>query len=371
MNEAMTVKYSLMKRFFIFIFFFLLTLSFSLKVKSDNLQNTTHAYKGIVKEILLDNEITLREGEKQRQQLLKVKLSDDREIEALNTIPLGLSYQVLLKKGDKILVSEEDGLFNIEGYNRESISWILLFLFTALLVGIGGKKGALAFISLIIKISILLFILIPSIKAGYSPLLTTSLFCAIATCLTIAMVSGLNYKTLAACIGTIGGVLAAGLIGYWAVNASHMSGLLEPEMESLFYQFPKIKLTELISAGVLIGALGAAMDVAISIASALQEIKLAAPEMAFKELYKSGMNIGRDVMGTMINTLILAYAGSSLPTIILITQIDTAYLFNMELFIKELILSAVGSIGLILTIPITSLLAAYLMSKMNDKKKSI
>ncbi|MFN5539787.1 MAG: YibE/F family protein, partial [Candidatus Melainabacteria bacterium] len=74
---------------------------------------------------------------------------------------------------------------------------------------------------------------------------------------------------------------------------------------------------------------------------------------------------------TMINTLILAYAGSSLPTIILITQIDTAYLFNMELFIKELILSAVGSIGLILTIPITSLLAAYLMSKMNDKKKSI
>jgi uncharacterized membrane protein len=142
-------------------------------------------------------------------------------------------------------------------------------------------------------------------------------------------------------------------------------------MESLFYQFPKIKLTELISAGVLIGALGAAMDVAISIASALQEIKLAAPEMAFKELYKSGMNIGRDVMGTMINTLILAYAGSSLPTIILITQIDTAYLFNMELFIKELILSAVGSIGLILTIPITSLLAAYLMSKMNDKKKSI
>jgi uncharacterized membrane protein len=185
------------------------------------------------------------------------------------------------------------------------------------------------------------------------------------------MVSGLNYKTLAACIGTIGGVLAAGLIGYWAVNASHMSGLLEPEMESLFYQFPKIKLTELISAGVLIGALGAAMDVAISIASALQEIKLAAPEMAFKELYKSGMNIGRDVMGTMINTLILAYAGSSLPTIILITQIDTAYLFNMELFIKELILSAVGSIGLILTIPITSLLAAYLMSKMNDKKKSI
>lgn len=317
--------------------------------------------KGRVEEVLLDNFTKLPDGEKQRQQLLKVKISDGKIIEAVNNIPEQLSYQVVLKKGDQIVLSQdEDGAIFIEGFYRENIVWVLLIIFSALVIIVGGKKGVLAFISLILKGSLLIFGLIPAIKAGASAIVMASLFCMAATFMTISLVSGWNSKTLAACIGTIVGVVVAGLIGAWAVHATHLSGLLEPEMESLHYQFPALKLTELISAGVIIGSLGASMDVAISIASALHEVYLAAPHKKFWELYQIGVNIGQDVMGTMVNTLILAYAGSALATIILISQISPTYLLNMELFVKEIILSIVGSIGLILTIPITALLSSYL-----------
>jgi uncharacterized membrane protein len=325
-------------------------------------------FKGTIEKVLLDSFAVLPDGEKQRQQLVKVKLFNGKALEAVNSIPPHLSYQVILKKGDKIVLSEEDGAVFIEGFYREHICWILLGIFALLIIGIGGRKGVLAFLSLILKGCLLLFVLIPAIKAGVSPILAASIFCGIATFMTISLVSGWNRKTFAACIGTIGGVIVAGLIGAWAVKATHLSGLLEPEMESLHYQFPAIKLVEMIAAGVLIGSLGASMDVAISVASALYEVYLAAPHKKIMELYQIGMNIGQDVMGTMVNTLILAYAGSALATIILIAQIEPDYLMNMELFVKEIILSVVGSIGLILTIPITALLSSYLFTKTKFNK---
>ncbi|MDX1921048.1 MAG: YibE/F family protein [Candidatus Caenarcaniphilales bacterium] len=325
-------------------------------------------FKGKVLKVLLDYESSLSDGQKQREQLLKIKLSDGRMIETINSVPPTLAYQIILKKGDRIVITEDDGAFFIEGYYRENICWILLGVFVLLILWVGGRKGVLAFTSLAIKISILLFVFIPVIKAGFSPIWAATIFCVVSTFLTISLVSGLNYKTVSACFGTVAGVLIAGLIGTWAVNAAKLSGLLEPEMESLHYQFPLIKITEMISAGVLIGSLGASMDVGISVASALYEVYIAAPHKKMKELFEIGMNVGQDVMGTMVNTLILAYAGSSLSTIILITQIDPSFLMNMELVVKELILSVVGSIGLILTIPLTALLSSYFYPKLQVKE---
>lgn len=325
--------------------------------------------KGTVKKVLLDYQSKLPDGQKQREQLLKIKTSDGRLIETVNSIPQNLSYQVILKKGDQILITEDQEAFYIEGFYRENICWILLGIFALLIFLVGGKKGVLAFLSLVIKISILLFVFIPAIKSGFSPIWAATIFCVVATFLTISLVSGFNYKTVSACLGTVAGVMIAGLIGTWAVHAARLSGLLEPEMESLHYQFPLIKIPEMISAGVLIGSLGASMDVGISVASALYEVYLAAPHKKMKELFEVGMNVGQDVMGTMVNTLILAYAGSSLSTIILITQIDPNFLMNMELVVKEIILSVVGSIGLILTIPFTALLSSYLYPRLQLKNK--
>lgn len=333
-------------------------------------QQTRVIQKGVVEKILLDYHSELPGGEKQREQLIQIKTPEGKRIEAVNSVPPNLSYQIILKKGDGIVFSEEDGAVYIEGYDRANISWILLAAFIFLIIWVGGKKGLLAFASLLIMGSLMLFVLIPSLKSGVSPLWAASLFCILSTLVTITMVSGLNLKTIAACGGTVGGVVFAGLLGAWAVNAARLSGLLEPEMESLHYQYPSLQISQMISAGVLIGALGAAMDVAMSIASSMQEVYTAAPNKTFKELFNSGMNVGRDVMGTMINTLILAYAGSSLPTLILFTQINPDFLLNMELVVKEIILSIVGSIGLILTIPITAGLSGYLFSKFLAEQES-
>jgi uncharacterized membrane protein len=319
--------------------------------------------KATVLKILFDKHSPMHDGQKQREQLLQLKLADGRTIETINNVPPTLSYQVVLKEGDQILVTEDDGAFFVEGYFREKISWMLLALFVGLILWVGGKKGILAFVSLILKISILLLAFIPAIKAGVSPILAASIFCILSTFLTISLVSGWNYKTLSACLGTIAGVLVAGALGIWAVKSARLTGLLEPEMESLHYQFALIKIPEMIAAGVLIGSLGASMDVGISVASAMYEVHFAAPGKKMLELFRIGMNVGQDIMGTMINTLILAYAGSSLATIILITQIDPNYVMNMELVVKELIISVVGSIGLILTIPLTALLCSYLYPK--------
>lgn len=350
---------------FIVLFTFFTALSGSCIKNEKSLDDERTLLKGTVQKILLDNKISLATGEKQRQQLVKVKLSDGRVLEAVNSIPEQLSYQVILKKDDRIILSEEDGAVYIEGFQRDNICWILIGIFIALILWSGGRKGVLAFLSLLLKGSLLLFVFIPVIKVGFSPILAASIFCVAATFMTISLVSGWNFKTLAACLGTIGGVVFAGMLGAWAVNAARLSGLLEPEVESLHFQFPALKITEMISAGVLIGSLGAAMDVAISVASALYEVYLAAPHKKTVELFKIGMNVGQDVMGTMVNTLILAYAGSSLPTIILISQISPDYLFNMELVVKEVILAIVGSIGLILTIPITAALSSYLFPRLN------
>lgn len=348
-------------RLFLLLFFSLNLPVF--KVLADSQNPNSKAVKGIVLNIISDQKRKLIDGEKQRQQLIEIQLTDGRKIETINNIADNLAYKVILKVGDRILLTEEDGAFFVEGYEREWVCWVLIGLFLLLVILIGRKKGVFALLSLSLKLCILFFVFIPLIKRGFSPILAASFFSVVSTFLTIIMVSGFNNKSLSACCGTIAGIIVSGLLGAFLVSQAHLSGLMEQETSALYAQFPVIKITELISAGVLIGALGACMDVAISIASALNELKEAAPHMDFKDLLKSGMNIGQDIMGTMINTLILAYLGSSLPIVILITQIQPTYLFNMELMVKELILSIVGSIGLVLTIPFTALIASYLYTK--------
>ncbi|MDX1918785.1 MAG: YibE/F family protein [Candidatus Caenarcaniphilales bacterium] len=342
--------------------------------RAEDNESKTKIIHGQVIKIITDRQITLPNGDKQREQYIEVKLSDGDTIDTLHSIPPSLLYRIILQKGDQIILTQEDEIYYVESFAMDWVCWLLVGLLCLLVLVIGRIKGVLALISLLVKGSLLFLVVIPALKEGYSPLLISSLFCTASAFLTISLVSGWNLKTLSACLGTILGVIVAGLIGSWAVNASRISGLFEPEMQSLFYLFPKIKITELISAGVLIGSLGAAMDVAISVASALYEVHLAAPEKKTWELYRIGMNIGQDVMGTMVNTLILAYAGSAIATLILITQLNLDMLLNNEILVREIILSVVGSVGLILTIPFTALLSSFFYSQIereNDRQESI
>jgi uncharacterized membrane protein len=193
------------------------------------------------------------------------------------------------------------------------------------------------------------------------------------TIATIFIVSGVNTKSVAAIIGTSSGVIIAGLMAYFVGSKIHLTGLSAEEATMLMYlpQGIEFDFKSLLFAGIILGSLGAVMDVGMSIASSIEEIYNANSSLSRKELFNSGMNVGKDVMGTMTNTLILAYTGSSIPLLLLFMGYDAGLIevMNLDIIATEVVRSLSGSIGLILTIPITAFIATVLIQNKSNKKQ--
>jgi uncharacterized membrane protein len=182
----------------------------------------------------------------------------------------------------------------------------------------------------------------------------------------LTFLNGFSKKTIGAVIGCIGGVTIAGLIAYLAGIISPINGFNMPEAEELVLRAGEnIKISGLLVSGILISALGAVMDVALMITSAVSELYTMNPKASRKMLFKSGINIGRDAMGTMANTLILAFAGASLNMLLLFRIFDYPYLqiMNSDLMIVEIIQGLAGSIGIVLTVPLVAALSAGMYGK--------
>ena len=197
---------------------------------------------------------------------------------------------------------------------------------------------------------------------------------AIVISLTFIIIGGLKKKTFTAALGTIGGVVLAGLVALLFNNWAKLSGwqeeavFLSTSTEGINFNF-----RELLFAGIVIAALGACMDVGMSIASALDELKIQNPNMTWKELFKSGMNIGRDVIGTMTNTLILAYVGGTLNLILVFVAMDFSLtdIINKEIIATDIMSALAGSMGVVFTIPVTAIVyALFNKEKTAYKKKS-
>lgn len=242
------------------------------------------------------------------------------------------------------------------------IGLLVLFLLSVILVG--GKKGIRAILGLLLTILLIYFIMVKGIYSGKNAIITsiiTAILIIVGTFIIIG--DGINKKILTAAIGTLGGVLSAGIIALIFNNIAKMTGGGEEAIQlSLNMTTINFNFRDLLFSGILIASLGACMDVGMSIASSLDEIKLKNPEITGKELFKSGMNIGRDVIGTMTNTLILAYVGSSLTLILLFMacNMSLAEILNKETIAEEIISAITGSMGVVYTIPITSIVYSVL-----------
>ncbi|SET30793.1 YibE/F family protein [[Clostridium] polysaccharolyticum] len=281
-------------------------------------------------------------------------------------------YQIDCQKGTKIVVrldERENGLINVGVYNydREGILLGAIGVFVLLLGVIGGKKGFMSLLSLAYTLLMLFFVLIPALYYG-APLLPATIGVIILTSIiSFALIDGINQKTISGFLGTSAGVLFAGLFAYIMGKMTHISGFQTNEAESLMlecYDYG-LQITNIFTAGILVSALGAVMDVAMSIASAIKELATLNPELKAVDLFRSGMNIGRDAMGTMSNTLILAFAGSSLSLLIMIYsyQIPLTQLLSTDLVAREVIQGISGSIGIIMTVPLVALSASIIMRK--------
>ena len=284
------------------------------------------------------------------------------------------AFDIHPKEGDDLIVRDENESYAIVDYDRLPAMLLLLLGFSALLILFGGTTGAKALLVLLFAVLLIAKGLIGLILlAPAHILLWTILIGAVITLATQLIVNGCNVKSAGAIIGTIGGILVAGLLALLAIHFTYLTGIDEEQagmLKALYLQ--DVDFRELLFAGIVLGALGAVMDVAVSIASAQYEMKLLAPKTKFQTLVTSGMNVGRDVMGTMANTLVLAYIGGALPLILLISaqpDIPLLHIMNLNMIATEIVRSLIGSIGLLCAIPITAYATAFLITIRPQPKK--
>lgn len=277
--------------------------------------------------------------------------------------------------GDKVLLYndttyEGQSKWYFVEYSRTSALVILTIIFLGLIVLFGKQKGAKTLVSLIFTILSIFIVYIPAILGGHNIYLWTIVTCVFITISTVMIVYGYSKKTITTALGCIGGVLVAGLLTLIMNGVLRLTGFTDENSIYLQQLNSNIDLKAIIFGGILIGAVGAIMDVSIDIASSLYEVASKLEKPDFKTIIKSGFNIGKDIMGTMTNTLILAYIGSSLSTVLLLTASNHSlvYLFNLEMITVEVLQAIVGSIGILTSIPLTSFVAANLYKHVDNKK---
>lgn len=278
-----------------------------------------------------------------------------------------LAYE--LDVGDKVTVQiseDSEGNVSVTVLDVVRANYIigLFLLFLLSIVLVGGKKGVKAILGLLYTILLIYFIMIKGIYNGDNAIKNSIITCGLVIIGTFIIIGdGINKKILTAAIGTLGGVLSAGVVALIFNNMAKMTGACEDAIQlSINAASINFNFRQMLFAGILVSTLGACMDVGMSIASSLDEIKMKNPDITWKDLLKSGMNIGRDVIGTMTNTLILAYVGGSLTLILLFLacNMNLYEILNKETIAEEIIPAIAGSMGVVFTVPITSLVYSIL-----------
>ena len=283
---------------------------------------------------------------------------------------------VALEEGDGVTVTIKthgDGSHSATVYefNRIPILAGFLILFFAVTLLVGGRTGLKSLIGLVFTVICLFTVLIPLLLKGAPTVITTFVICAYIALVCFTILGGVHRKTVSAFLGTLSGTFLAMVFGMAAQYLGKIDGLRLEDAEPLLQMKRAgavIGLRGLLTAGIIISALGAVMDVAMSISSALEEVHAADPSMSRKDLFRSGMNIGRDMAGTMTNTLILAFLGSEFTLIIFLyaRELTFYHLFSTAFVALETISGLSASIGLILAIPLTALISSALI-KRNSK----
>lgn len=297
-------------------------------------------------------------GERKGQKVLAAQTSDNYS-----------NYdQEPVNVGDKVILynygtPQGDAEYIFGGYERLDANIGLIIAFFVLLIVFGLFKGVNTIISLGFTCLAVFYVYVPSILTGYNIYLMTCITCVFTIIMTLLITNGATYKSLTTILGCGFGVALAAVITLIYDKVLRLTGYLDEH--SIYLQYlssgVEINLNALIFGMIVVGAMGAVMDVAMDISSSLYEVHIQAPHLKFNELFMSGIRIGRDVMGTMANTLVLAYIGSSLCSILLLITYSSSILelLNRENIAVEILQAMVGSTAILLTIPLTSLVCAF------------
>ena len=327
--------------------------------------------KAEVTEILQDNLDS--NGTRVGEQKVRVKmLTGARKGEGLDiTSSSGYLFGAACKVGMKVIVMQsvagETTIASVYSQDREWVIYIFALLYLLALCVIGGKQGIKGCLGLIFTFFCVIFVYLPLVYLRFSPFWAAVFICCLTTLVTMYLIGGPTKKTCAATLGTLAGVVLAGLSAWCFSKASGISGYNVSDIETLMtlWNTNRIQVGGLLFSGLLISCLGAVMDVAMSISSAIDEIYKQNTSLTRKELFKAGMRVGRDMMGTDSNTLILAFAGSSVSTLLLDYAYDLPYqqIINSNNIGIAIMQGLAGSFGIVLSVPLTVLICTVLFHK--------
>lgn len=327
--------------------------------------------KAEVTEILQDN--LNSNGTRVGEQKVRVKmLTGARKGEKLDvTSSSGYLFGAACTVGMKVVVMQsvagETTIASVYSQDREWVIYIFALLYLLALCVIGGKQGIKGCLGLIFTFFCVIFVYLPLVYLRFSPFWAAVFICFLTTLVTMYLIGGPTKKTCTATLGTLAGVVLAGLSAWCFSKASGISGYNVSDIETLMtlWNTNRIQVGGLLFSGLLISCLGAVMDVAMSISSAIDEIYKQNTSLTRKELFKAGMRVGRDMMGTDSNTLILAFAGSSVSTLLLDYAYDLPYqqIINSNNIGIAIMQGLAGSFGIVLSVPLTVLICTVLFHK--------
>ena len=327
--------------------------------------------KAKVTEILQDN--LDANGTRVGEQKVRVKmLTGARKGEELDiTSSSGYLFGAACKVGMKVIVMQsiagETTIASVYTQDREWVIYIFALLYLLALCIIGGKQGIKGCLGLIFTFFCVIFVYLPLVYLRFSPFWAAVFICFLTTLVTMYLIGGPTKKTCAATLGTLAGVVLAGLSAWCFSKASGISGYNVSDIETLMtlWNTNRIQVGGLLFSGLLISCLGATMDVAMSISSAIDEIYKQNSSLSRRELFKAGMRVGRDMMGTDSNTLILAFAGNSVSTLLLDYAYDLPYqqIINSNNIGIAIMQGLAGSFGIVLSVPLTVLICTVLFHK--------
>lgn len=275
-----------------------------------------------------------------------------------------------VRPGDRIIVTFFAGADSLDGgwifveHDRSLMLVLLVILFFILIIAIGRFKGVSTILALASSAAAIFMVYLPAILNGINIYAMTVAIGMYIIFISLSTINGFNMKTLCAILGNIGGVAVAAGLAFVINRLLGITGFVNEDFTMLIYldRAAPIDLRALVWAGIVIGSLGAVMDVAMTISSAMKELFDNMKEKSFARMLESGMNIGRDAIGTMTNTLILAYIGSSLAMVLLLAEYNKnlLFLFNLEMIVVEIVQAIVGTMGILFAVPVTALFAAWI-----------
>ncbi|VVA43984.1 YibE/F family protein [Candidatus Roizmanbacteria bacterium] len=363
------------KKFLILIIFLFLSSIFLNKVNAQTNVPKQESLEATVTMILVEKQITPKGGvspqlyQKLELMITKGSLENKKIIIESGNYPLANLQKYNL--GDKVVVlyskdfKGNDNFFITDFIRRDALLWLFI-IFILLTIIIAKWRGLLSLVGMVISFLIIFLYILPNISSGLDPIqiaITGSLFIIPVT---FYFSHGFNKKTTVAIMGTIITLIITGLLANFFVNFSKLTGFASEEAG--FLEVAKqgtINMKGLLLAGIIIGVLGVLDDITVSQSAIVFQLKEINSKLKFDELYSRAMNIGQDHISSMVNTLILVYTGAALPLLILFINNPhpLSEVINYEMIADEIVRTLVGSIGLILSVPITTFIASMVASK--------